>query len=137
LAEIFGAGVGREPGHRESSEPYRGEGLSAAFREAFAHVPRQAEPVRTVYLSLNGESFWAKEWGVGHLRFHSRFAEALRIEHPAENFGDPGAGAGPLMVGMAALGLSRGYRQGPCLVSCSSDREERAAVLLRAVKTGG
>ncbi|WIG99449.1 hypothetical protein KGD87_30425 [Myxococcus sp. SDU36] len=138
LGEIFGMGVGREPGYRESLEPYLGEGLSAAFHEAFADMPRgEQHNVRTVYLSFNGESFWAKEWGVGHLRFQSRFDGNLRVEHPVENFGDPGAGLGPLMVGLATMALRRGYRQGPCLVSCSSDREERAAVLLRSVEQGG
>ena len=91
----------------------------------------------SVYSSLNGESFWAKEWGVASLRFHSRFEKALRVEHPVECFGDPGAALGPLMVGLAAIGLTRGYRKGPCLVYCSSDREERAAVLVRAGTRGG
>ncbi|MBU8896794.1 hypothetical protein KRR26_14340 [Corallococcus sp. M34] len=137
LGEIFGMGIGREPGHRDSQVPYRGEGLSAAFHEAFTGMPQEVERVRTAYLGFNGESFWAKEWGVGQVRFQRRFHDVLKIEHPVENLGDPGAGLGALMLALAAIGLQRGYRKGPCLVSCSSDHEERAAVLLRAVEPGG
>ena len=132
LASIEGVGTGREPGHRYSQEPYRGEGLAEAFRALWASNRTSASPIRCVYAGLNGESFWAKEWGVAFLRARARFAEDVNLHHPVENFGDPGAALGPLMLGLAAIGLQRGYRRGPCLVWCSSDREERGAALMRA-----
>jgi len=55
------------------------------------------------------------------------------VEHPVENFGDPGAALGAILLGRAAIGLQRGYRQGPCLVWCSSDREERGAAMIHSV----
>lgn len=130
LARILATATGREPGHRYSQEPYLGEGLAETCRRLFAAVPAGLPPVRCVYAGFNGENFWAKEWGVAFLRSRERFVEAHRLEHPAENVGDPGAAYGPLMVGVAALGLWKGYREGPVLVWCSSDREARGAALL-------
>jgi 3-oxoacyl-[acyl-carrier-protein] synthase-1 len=129
LARIAGIGTGREPGHLYSAEPYRGAGLAEAFAALFAAAP-VTETVATVYAGLNGESFWAKEWGVAQIRSSARFSGSMRLEHPVDAMGDPGAALGPLMVAVAALGLSRGKLAGPCLVWCSSDREQRAAALL-------
>jgi 3-oxoacyl-[acyl-carrier-protein] synthase-1 len=129
LAVLAGVGLAEERGHRYSPEPYLGEGLAAAFTRLFKG--REAlPPIRCVYAGLNGESFWAKEWGVAWLRNSKRFVEALQLEHPVQNFGDPGAALGPLLVGLAAIGLHRGHQEGPCLVWCSSDGEERGAALL-------
>lgn len=134
IACIEGVGTGREPGHRYSQEPYRGEGLAEAFQALFASRPASAPRVGCVYTGLNGESFWAKEWGVAFLRAKARFNEDVSIYHPVENFGDPGAALGPLMLGLTAIGLQRGYRHGPCLVWCSSDREERGAALVSSAR---
>lgn len=129
LAGLDGVGLGEEKGHRYSSDPYLGEGLAGAFARLFAQA-EVPSPIRSVYAGLNGESFWAKEWGVAYLRNAKRFAEKVQIEHPVQSFGDPGAALGPLMVGLAVVGLQRGYREAPCLVWCSSDRETRGAVLV-------
>jgi 3-oxoacyl-[acyl-carrier-protein] synthase I len=134
LAHVVAVGTGREPGHRYSKEPYLGEGLASAFHAVFAAAPAGTPPVRCLYAGFNGESFWAKEWGVASLRTRERFVEEPRMEHPAENVGDVGAACGPLLVGLAAMGLHKGYREGPVLAWCSSDREERGAALLRAVE---
>lgn len=131
LARLDGIAAAREPGHRYSPEPYRGEGLDAAIRALFAQVPGAA-PVRTVYAGLNGESFHAKEWGVSLLRHRARFADDHALLHPADRLGDTGAASGPLMLGLAAIGLQRGYRASPCLVWCASDMGARAAGLLSA-----
>jgi 3-oxoacyl-[acyl-carrier-protein] synthase-1 len=131
LASVLGFGFGREDGHIYSRAPYRGEGLAAAFRALFQACARH-DPIRTLYAGLNGESFWAKELGVARLRNSDRFGEPVTVQHPADALGDPGAALGPLMVGLAALGLAGGYRAGPCLIYCGSDREDRAAVLLAA-----
>jgi len=136
LGEIGGIGLGFEPGHMYSAEIYRGEGLSQAFAALFASLDGEGATgtwgaVRTVYTSWNGESFWAKEWGVAYVRHRERFADRLRIEHPADRFGDAGAAAGPLLVGLAVMALGRGYRKGPCLVFCSSDRGARGAAIVR------
>ncbi len=134
LARIEGLGLGMEPGHLYSQEPYRGEGLAEAFHALFSALPLGTSEVRCVYSSFNGEGFWAREWGVARLRHTGRFASDERLEHPAECVGDPGAASGPLSLGLAALGIHKQYRDAPCLVWCSSDREPRAAALVTAAR---
>jgi 3-oxoacyl-[acyl-carrier-protein] synthase-1 len=141
LGAIDGVGLGFEPGHMYSAEIYRGEGLSQAFAALFASLgdagaADASQAVRAVYTSWNGESFWSKEWGVAYVRHQERFADGLRVEHPADRFGDAGAAAGPLLIGLAATALGRGYRQGPCLVFCSSDRGARGAAIVRGPAAG-
>jgi 3-oxoacyl-[acyl-carrier-protein] synthase-1 len=131
-ARIAAIGLGSESGHRYSDQPYRGDGLAQAVREVFRRDASAHAPVRSVYAGYNGENFWAKEWGVAYLRNRERFAEAFRFEHPADCFGDLGAALGPVLIGLAATGIAKGYRAAPCLVWCSSDREARGAALVTA-----
>lgn len=132
LARVAAAATGMEPGHRYSSEAYKGEGLAGAFQELFA-AAGSLPPVRTVYAGFNGENLPAKEWGVAHLRSAARFAGDHRIEHPADCIGDTGAAAGAIMLGLAANAMQQGHRQGPCLVWCTSDRAPRAAALMGGI----
>jgi 3-oxoacyl-[acyl-carrier-protein] synthase-1 len=129
IAAIGGIGGSVEIGHLYSDQPYRGDGLAALFATTLANG---AGPIAEVYSSMNGESHWAKEWGVAFMRSRPRFAENHGMHHPADCHGDTGAAAGPLMIGLAALGISDGYRRSPCLVYGSSDRGERAALVVSA-----
>jgi 3-oxoacyl-[acyl-carrier-protein] synthase-1 len=130
LAIVLGVATGVEKGHRYSEEVYRGDGLASTIQRLFGSVPQKKEKVRTIYAGFNGENFWAKEWGVAYIRSQDNFETDFRVEHPADCFGDPGAALGPLAVGLAAIGMQRGYLKGPSLVWCSSDREERAATVV-------
>ena len=128
LAAYSTTGYGAESGHLYSTEPYRGDGLAHAVAGAVA--TNKWGTIRTVYSSMNGESHWAKEWGVAFLRSRSAFASDFAMHHPADCFGDLGAAAGPVLLGLAALGIHDRYREAPCLVYASSDRESRAAIVL-------
>jgi 3-oxoacyl-[acyl-carrier-protein] synthase I len=81
---------------------------------------------------MNGESHWAKEWGIGFLRNRAAFSERHGLHHPADSLGDTGAACGPILVGLAALGIRDRYRRTPCLVYGSSDRGPRAALAVYA-----
>jgi 3-oxoacyl-[acyl-carrier-protein] synthase-1 len=129
LARVVGVGRAQEAGHLYSSEPHRADGLAGAFRAALDAAGGAAK-VGCIYAGLNGESYWGKEWGVAQIRCADQLAQAIRVEHPADCFGDPGAALGPVMLGLAALDLARGRVDGPCLVWTGSDRGERAAALL-------
>jgi 3-oxoacyl-[acyl-carrier-protein] synthase-1 len=118
-------GLADEPGHRYSQEPYRGDGLANAIRAALP--PLAGQKVRTVLASLNGENFGAKEWGVAYMRNKPGFEEPLRFDHPADCFGDTGAANGPLLLGLAVIGIQNGWLPSPCLVYGSSDQEQRGA----------
>lgn len=131
LARITAYGVGQERGHFHSDFPHLGDGLSQALREALSSVST-ARAVRCVYAGFNGESFWAKEWGVAFTRNADRFSDGFQIEHPAECTGDVGAALGPMMLALAAIGHRKKHHAGPTLVWCGSDRELRAAALLES-----
>jgi len=131
LGYVTGVATGIEKGHRYSEEVYRGDGLSNTVQELFSDVPSSATKVNTVFAGFNGESFWAKEWGVTYLRNKERFNENIRVQHPADCFGDAGAALAPLMLGLGAIGMHKRYLNGPCLVWASSDREERGAALIQ------
>jgi 3-oxoacyl-[acyl-carrier-protein] synthase-1 len=129
LGTIAAWAFAAETGHLYSDQPYRGDGLASAIQKLTAAAGASL-PVREVYSSMNGESHWAKEWGVSLLRNTSAFDEAYGMHHPADCFGDTGAAAGPIMAGLAALGLAGGYRRASVLAYGSSDRGERAALIV-------
>jgi 3-oxoacyl-[acyl-carrier-protein] synthase-1 len=132
LAAIYPVTEGFEEGHFYSQKPYLGERLADVF-ERFFQGHSMHEPIQEVYASMNGENYWAKEWGVAFLRHQSAFSPELRMHHPADCFGDLGASCGPLLLGLAALGIRQGYRRSPCLVYCSSDAGERAVTAVRSL----
>jgi 3-oxoacyl-[acyl-carrier-protein] synthase-1 len=121
-----------EAGHLYSDAPYKGEGLAKTLAQLFSSGDVGA-PIAEVFSSMNGESHWAKEWGVGFLRNKAAFAEDHAMHHPADCFGDTGSACGPLMIGLAAMGMRDGYRKSPALVYCSSDRGTRAALSVASV----
>ena len=132
LAAVTPGAFGEESGHLYSEAPYLGDGLAQTV-SALVTGGALPVPVREVYSSMNGEQHWAKEWGVSHLRNRAAFDPNHSLHHPADCTGDTGAACGPLMVGLAALGLSGGYCQSPCLVYGSSDDGARGALGVVAV----
>jgi 3-oxoacyl-[acyl-carrier-protein] synthase-1 len=132
IARLTRVALEEEPGHLYSTIPYRGEGLARTLTQLFSSGD-VVGPIAEVFSSMNGESHWAKEWGVGFLRNRSAFLDDTGICHPADCYGDPGSACGPLLVGLAALGVRDGYRRSPSLVYCSSDRGARAALAVSAV----
>jgi 3-oxoacyl-[acyl-carrier-protein] synthase-1 len=126
LATIQRWAHGYESGHLYSSEPYRGDGLATTV----ASVIDSDDPANEVYSTMNGESHWAREWGVTTVRNSAALPHDHAMHHPADCFGDTGAAAGPVMTGLAALGIAGGYRRPPCLVYASSDTGQRAALKL-------
>jgi 3-oxoacyl-[acyl-carrier-protein] synthase-1 len=53
---------------------------------------------------------------------------------PAQNFGDIGAAFAPVLVGLAAIGIKKGYRKPPVLVYASSDYGDRAATFVLSLE---
>ena len=129
LARVTPMATGFETGHLYSAEPYRGDGLASTFQQLVSRgvVDR---PIREVYTSMTGESHWAKEWGVAFMRNRAAFQEGHGMHHPADCFGETGAASGPILVGLAALGIKGHYRGSPALAYGSSDHGARAAVII-------
>lgn len=130
LARVYQPGLATESGHRYSKDPYRGDGLADAFRLAIENSPGQS--INTIYSSMNGEHLAAKEFGVAMIRNSTSVDEKVKHEHPADGFGDIGAAFAPVLMGIAALDLQKGWRQGPALVYAASEQQTRAAIVVQA-----
>jgi len=119
-------GNSQEHGHLFSKDTYRGDGLDLAFKQALsAHT---GEGIHTLYASMNGENHWAKEYGVAYTRNKSSFRDPVKVEHPADCYGDLGAATGPVLMGLAADNLLNQPGLATNLVYSSSDSAARAAV---------
>lgn len=130
LAALSETAEGFEKGHLGSKETYQGEGLAATFQALVQSAP-PPRPFVSVWSSMNGESHWAKEWGVAFLRSRAAFEESHAMNHPADCYGDTGAAAGALLAGLASLEAARG----PALVYASSDLGPRTSISV--LPTGG
>ena len=83
--------------------------------------------------TVNGENFGAKEWGVAFSRCQGKIAPGFAILHPADGYGDLGAAVGPVLIGLAAAGLTDAYMRGPCLAWASSDAAARGATCITSI----
>jgi len=121
LAELYRPGLGKESGHRYSTEAYQGEGLNTAFNMAIENA--QGRLVKSIYASLNGENFGAKELAVASMRSAPAVNADTQVHHPADCFGDIGAAFAPVMLALAA-----NQNEKASLIYCSSENESRAAI---------
>ena len=126
VVNLFKPGLSQEKGHMYSESAYIGGGLSNAFSLAIKNAA--GSKISKVYSSLNGERFWAKEYGVAVTRSKDFLEENFVLEHPADCLGDTGAAAGSVLIGLALQDLVSAGINDRILVSCSSDQGTRAAV---------
>jgi 3-oxoacyl-[acyl-carrier-protein] synthase-1 len=134
LGHIYSVGLGEEPGHHYSAEPCRGDGLSSAVAEVFQGAAKDVANIATIYASMNGEPLLAHEWGLASLRHRRHFSPTCELFHPAQCIGDVGAASVPLLLGLATIGIHRGYRTSPGFIFCASDLAPRGAVLVTGKK---
>ena len=121
LTALYKPGLGKESGHRYSTEAYQGEGLDTAFKLAIENA--QGRQVKSIYASLNGENFGAKELAVASMRNAPAVNADTQVHHPADCFGDIGAAFAPVMLALAAS-----QNEKASLIYCSSENESRAAI---------
>jgi 3-oxoacyl-[acyl-carrier-protein] synthase-1 len=127
IGSLSQVSLGFEEGHLYSDKPYKGDGLAVTIADLIK-TGGVTEPIREVYSAMNGENHWAKEWGVAFLRNSAALDSTHGMHHPADCIGDTGAASGIIMTIIAAIGINKGYRRAPCLVTCSSDRGVCGAV---------
>lgn len=125
-------GVTEETGHLHSEETYRGDGLDQAFKKALNNHPQQN--IHSIYSSMNGENHWAKEYGVAYLRNCTAFQEQVKIEHPADSYGDLGAATSPVLIALAAEHLLSSNKAQTHLVYSSSDHAKRGAIVVEKIE---
>lgn len=135
LATLAGYGLADEPRPLGSDEPCIGEGLCESIRQVVERAGRggaSVPPFAWVMSDQNGERHRAKEWALAVARLHELLDPAFELWHPAENFGDTGPAAVPLLAAMAAETFRRDAAPAPAaLVVASSDGPARAGLLLR------
>jgi 3-oxoacyl-[acyl-carrier-protein] synthase-1 len=124
-------GIADELGHLTSEEPYRGDGLDQAFKKAL--VNHQQANIHSIYSSMNGEHYWAKEYGVAFIRNQESFQDPVKVEHPADCFGDLGTATAPALIALAAENLFSQAKARAHLVYSSSDTAKRGAVVVEKI----
>jgi 3-oxoacyl-[acyl-carrier-protein] synthase-1 len=127
---INGVASSMDEGHRYGTAPAKGEGLANALTQLRHWAGQLSGPIATTFAGFNGENFDAKLWGVARMRHSDIFAPGMKIDHPADKFGDTGAATGPILLALAAKSLATAGRSGPALVWAASDREPRGCTLL-------
>ena len=125
-------GMAEEEGHLYSDAPYRGDGLDQAFKKALLSQPEH--DIHSIYSSMNGENHWAKEYGVAYLRSKQKFVEKIKIEHPADCYGDLGATTATTLIALAAEHLHKDKNAQKHLVYSSSDFGKRGAIVIEKVR---
>ena len=81
---------------------------------------------------MNGEDYWAREYGVAHIRNRQAFADPVTLQHPADCYGDIGSATAPVLIALAAQNLWTSVARSHLLYS-SSDGERRGAIILEKV----
>ncbi|WP_444995722.1 beta-ketoacyl synthase N-terminal-like domain-containing protein [Aliikangiella sp. IMCC44359] len=121
--------IGYEEGHLLSEHSYQGDGLADCFNQLFLQNP--TIKVNAIYSSMNGENYWAKEYGVAITRNHQHFSEAYVHKHPADCYGDIGAASGAALMILSAFNLVNKRQDETNLIYCSSDRGHRCSILMK------
>ncbi len=131
IIAVNAPGIAEETGHMQSDEPYRGDGLDQAFKKAL--VNHAQANIHSIYSSMNGENHWAKEYGVAYIRNQDAFADPVKIEHPADCFGDLGSATATALIALAAENLFSQSKAKAHLVYSSSDTAMRGAVVIEKI----
>jgi 3-oxoacyl-[acyl-carrier-protein] synthase I len=142
LAEILDVLTTSEPCPWYSDDPTTGAGLTQVLYHLFDRAMPPNGKAAVTYCDMNGESWRVDEWSYAYLRTAKFHAAPLTLKHPADCWGDLGAGSGIFLAGLAALDLNRlPIDGGIALVWTASDTTgDRSACLLRKkdpIITGG
>jgi len=131
LATLVSVGTGFEANQINTEDICLGAGLSAAFRDATAHLSAH-EKIDRIICDMNGERYRGNEYGFAVLKCPDQFRSAPDFEAPAECWGDVGAASGLLHVSLVIEASARAYAKGPTsMIWASSSTGLRAAAILR------
>ena len=135
LAILRELGKGAEKNPIPSDRPSNGRELVQAIQSAITGEKDPLE-IEWVACDLNGESYRAKEWGLGQVMLQKNFRGLKHIWHPADSLGDVGAASGAVLVSLVARAFERGYAPAKrCLIFGAADDGARAALLLQGEQT--
>lgn len=138
---LLGTSLAVEPRPFAQSRPSLAEGLTEALHALRRDSATGGRCVDAVLACQPGDSFWATEFSRAYLRNAALMPEPLRVLVAGEGLGDAGAGAGPVMLGMAlhrarwrqptarrtlVYGSSDSGRIGACVVEMIRSAKEKA-----------
>ena len=132
---LLGTALAVEPRPFSQQAPSLAEGLTDVFQALRRDGMTGARRVDAVLACQSGESYWGTEFSRAYLRNVALMPEPLRVQVAGEGLGDAGAGAGPVMLGVAlhrarwrqggarrtlVYGCADGGRIGTCVVEMIS-----------------
>lgn len=132
---LFGLGLARESAHIHNSDdlPFRADGMTSAYKAAFAEAGCRHSDIVLKIGDLPGESFWFKQTALAMLRTQREATDVQPIWAIAAALGNVGAAVVPLMLGWASDAGRKGYSPiGPVLVEASSDDGATGALVAMA-----
>lgn len=133
IVRIATPALGEAPAHWYNEEPDSAETLHKVMQRALvnAHTVTGNTQIKFDHIlsTMNGESFWAKEYGVAVTRLSENFTEDFTLLHPFEFTGDLGCVSGVFLMAQAAQQIIEGKSRNS-LVYASSDNAWRSAVCL-------
>lgn len=135
LARLAGLGLAREraPIYNEGDIPFRGEGMTAAYKEAFAGSGCLHSDVTLKMGDLVGETYWFQQTALAMLRTQREHSEVRPIWALGASLGNIGAAAVPVMLGWALSAIQRQYAPlGPILIEASGDDGACGAAVVEA-----
>ena len=131
ISKISAVAHSQEPETVISKRNSSGSGLTEAINGVLQQGNQPSE-FNSVFCSLNGESYYAFEWGIQLSRLSHVFTNMSSINHPAENCGDVGSATGGLLLVCASNAFQQGYDTGSqSLLWASADSGQRIALSLQ------
>lgn len=102
--------------------PLRGDGMTAAYAQAFQAAGIEMRQLGYRISDLIGEQYFFKQTALASMRNLRGRHEFQDLWSPAESLGNIGAAVVPIMIGMAMMAAAKGYAAGdPVLVEASGD----------------
>lgn len=134
LAAVLCVATAKEDRHFLQEQPCTADALSSLFATLAHHPSMQGHAASLLYTCETGERFWAQEFMAAYLRNTPLMPEPFAKTMAGESFGDLGASAGGVMLGIGAQLLHRRHRGSPSrLLLCgSSDDGHVGACVMQA-----
>jgi 3-oxoacyl-[acyl-carrier-protein] synthase-1 len=132
--QLFCAGLGfsQEQATIASETPLRGDGLTAAIKNALADAGCAMHDLDFRITDTTGEHYYFKEAALALGRVLRQRKEAFDIWHPTDCVGETGAAVGIIALAVAHTACRKGYAIGPnILFHSGNDAGQRAAAVLR------
>lgn len=132
---LLGLGLAREQAYiyNTADLPFRADGMTSAYRAAFAEAGCRHSDIAIKIGDLPGESFWFKQTALAMQRTQREPSDVQPIWAIAASLGNIGAAVAPLMLGWALTAAQRGYSsRRPVLIEASADSGACGAIVAAA-----